>query len=65
MRVSRVESGACVVGVCVNEERGGDIRERRERLMSEKHLEREELDQRELRAERGRGRERAKRIDEI
>lgn len=32
----------CVCGVCVNEERGGDIREeKREILMSEKHLERE------------------------
>jgi hypothetical protein len=31
-----------VSGVCVNEERGGDIREeKREILMSEKHLERE------------------------
>lgn len=30
MRVGGVESGACVVGVCVNEERGGDIREERD-----------------------------------
>lgn len=33
--------------------------------MSEQYLEREELNQRESRAERGRGPERAKRIDEM